>query len=138
MHDDHGGLRCGFGGGTAGGRTEEDGRTPQQRRAGPAAIGAIDEQTRCRHYHGPNDVIAIKFKCCGEYYCCYFCHEETADHPAVPWEPGERSEQAVLCGGCGAVLTIGAYLGCGSVCPACGIAFNPRCAVHYPLYFGME
>jgi uncharacterized CHY-type Zn-finger protein len=41
----------------------------------------------------------------------------------------------VLCGGCGTELTIEAYLGCGYRCPVCGIAFNPRCEAHYPLYF---
>ena len=101
----------------------------------PHVNGAIDSQTRCRHYHGPTDVIAIKFKCCGTYYSCYYCHEEEAGHPPERWGSDERKEKAVLCGGCGTELTIEAYLGCGYRCPACGIAFNPRCEAHYPLYF---
>jgi uncharacterized CHY-type Zn-finger protein len=101
----------------------------------PHVNGAIDGMTRCRHYHGPTDVIAIKFKCCGTYYSCYYCHEEEAGHPPDRWGPNERNEKALLCGGCGTELTIETYLGCGYRCPVCGIAFNPRCEAHYPLYF---
>ncbi|GIQ68268.1 hypothetical protein XYCOK13_10920 [Xylanibacillus composti] len=35
-------------------------------------IGAIDEQTRCRHYHSELDRIAIRFKCCDQFYGCYY------------------------------------------------------------------
>lgn len=37
----------------------------------------IDHQIRCIHYHTTNDIIAIKFKCCDQYYPCYSCHDET-------------------------------------------------------------
>ena len=43
----------------------------------------LDPETRCRHYHGPTDVVALKFKCCGEYYACKDCHAELADHAPV-------------------------------------------------------
>jgi uncharacterized CHY-type Zn-finger protein len=32
-------------------------------------------------------------------------------------------------------LTIRQYVNCGSQCPKCGHAFNPRCSSHYHLYF---
>ena len=41
----------------------------------------LDPQTRCEHYHGPTDIIAIKMKCCGVYYACKDCHVALADHP---------------------------------------------------------
>jgi len=97
-------------------------------------VGA-DSQTRCRHYRGPLDIIAIKFPCCGIYYCCYECHREAADHPAVAWKRSQFDEKAVLCGVCKKQWSIREYLNCGNVCPACGSGFNPGCAKHYPLYF---
>ncbi|MCH5600260.1 CHY zinc finger protein [Niabella ginsengisoli] len=45
----------------------------------------VDEHTRCIHYHSEEDVIAIKMKCCNEYYPCIKCHNETADHAAAVW-----------------------------------------------------
>lgn len=94
----------------------------------------VDEQTRCVHYRGELDVIALRFACCGEYYPCHLCHAETADHSSYPWPAGARSEFAVLCGVCWTELTISEYLGTAR-CPHCGAAFNPRCALHYPIYF---
>src|SRR5262245_41652795 len=95
----------------------------------------IDYQTRCVHYHTELDVIAIKFKCCGEYYPCIDCHEETAGHPAQPWRKAEFSTKAVLCGRCKTELSIAEYLSSGHQCPNCGGGFNPHCSLHYHLYF---
>jgi uncharacterized CHY-type Zn-finger protein len=36
--------------------------------------GVVDDQTRCVHYHGPTDVIAMRFKCCDAYFPCLRCH----------------------------------------------------------------
>jgi uncharacterized CHY-type Zn-finger protein len=41
----------------------------------------------------------------------------------------------VYCGNCHTTLSISSYLACANTCPACGAAFNPGCANHYPLYF---
>lgn len=41
----------------------------------------------------------------------------------------------MLCGMCGIELTIRQYLNGQAECPACGMPFNPRCALHYHLYF---
>lgn len=96
---------------------------------------AIDAETRCGHYAGPTDIIALKFKCCDAWYPCIECHLAVADHAPRVWPLAERGERAVLCGVCGHQLTIAAYLGCDSTCPKCEAAFNPGCAAHYHLYF---
>ena len=95
----------------------------------------VDANTRCAHYHGPLDVIAIRFKCCGGWYPCYDCHTTAADHPAKVWPRDEFDEQAIFCGQCGTTLAIGDYLTSNSECPACGSGFNPGCRNHYHLYF---
>jgi uncharacterized CHY-type Zn-finger protein len=95
----------------------------------------IDAETRCAHWHGPTDVIALRMKCCGRWYPCFDCHAELVEHPPEVWPLAERDAGAVLCGACGAVLGIDAYLGCESTCPECTAAFNPGCALHHHLYF---
>lgn len=45
----------------------------------------IDDETRCTHYNGPNDVVALKFKCCGDFYPCYECHAAAVTHPIERW-----------------------------------------------------
>jgi uncharacterized CHY-type Zn-finger protein len=95
----------------------------------------LDEHTRCEHYHGATDIVAIKMACCGSYYACITCHEQLADHPVQPWGAEALDTAAVLCGACGTELSIRAYVASGSACPSCGAAFNPRCELHWPLYF---
>jgi uncharacterized CHY-type Zn-finger protein len=95
----------------------------------------LDPQTRCRHYHGRADIVAIKMKCCGEYFACKDCHAALADHPIEPWPTSEWNEQAILCGACGARLTIDQYMNGESRCPACHELFNPGCRKHYHYYF---
>jgi uncharacterized CHY-type Zn-finger protein len=95
----------------------------------------VDEQTRCVHYHSPLDVIAIKFKCCGEYYPCYECHSETSGHEAEQWKKDEWDTKAILCGVCKNELTINEYMKSDSHCPHCHFSFNPNCSRHYHLYF---
>jgi uncharacterized CHY-type Zn-finger protein len=95
----------------------------------------VDGMTRCAHYHGPVDVIALRFKCCGRFYPCRECHDEVAGHTAELWQEPEREVHAVLCGACGTTLSIADYLACAHRCPRCGAAFNPGCALHRHLYF---
>ena len=95
----------------------------------------VDAETRCGHYHGPRDLIALKFKCCAAWYPCIDCHRVLANHEVEVWPVGERDQQAVLCGACGTRLTIAAYLYCDSMCPDCGAHFNAGCALHHHLYF---
>ncbi|ESP88814.1 CHY zinc finger protein [Candidatus Halobonum tyrrellensis] len=95
----------------------------------------VGPETRCAHYAGERDVIALRFGCCERYYPCFACHEAVADHDAEPWPRARSDEPAVLCGVCGATLTVDAYLDAGFVCPACDAAFNPGCAAHHDRYF---
>jgi len=95
----------------------------------------VDPQTRCTHYHSQRDIIAIKFKCCGEWFSCHQCHAELADHIASVWPRTEFETVAILCGACGHQLTIREYLACESVCPRCRRQFNASCAKHHHLYF---
>ena len=97
----------------------------------------IGERTGCAHYRSELDIIAVKFNCCRTYYSCFYCHELEAGHPARIWPKAEFDEKAVLCGACGAELTILQYLNCQAACPACRARFNPRCELHYHLYFEM-
>lgn len=95
----------------------------------------VDAQTRCAHYNSPRDVVAIKMRCCGEYFACKECHDALAGHALEPWPRGERESVAVLCGACGSELTIARYLENADRCPACGASFNPNCREHHAYYF---
>ena len=95
----------------------------------------VDDQTRCEHYHSPLDIIAIKFKCCDDYFPCYQCHEETTDHKTSIWKKEEWNTKAILCGVCKQELTINEYMNSQNYCPNCKSGFNPGCSNHYYLYF---
>jgi uncharacterized CHY-type Zn-finger protein len=95
----------------------------------------LDSETRCEHYHGPTDIIAIKMKCCGTYYACKDCHEAMADHAIEVWPESQWDEKAIMCGSCGAELTIRQYMQCGYQCVECKARFNPGCQNHYHYYF---
>jgi uncharacterized CHY-type Zn-finger protein len=102
----------------------------------PNVLGvALDPQTRCAHYRKPEDIIAIKMKCCGEYYACKDCHDALANHPSALWSRSEWNQLAVLCGACAAELTIQQYLGSSNQCPSCNANFNPACSNHHHFYF---
>ncbi len=102
----------------------------------PSVYGLqIDERTGCAHYNSALDIVAIKFKCCDCYYCCYLCHLEMADHPARRWEYGDLCKKAILCGYCGIEMTIYEYISSENQCPNCQSPFNPGCRSHWHLYF---
>lgn len=112
----------------------DDGRD-SARPAAVTVLGAtVDDQTRCVHYRGPLDIVAIRFHCCGEFYPCFRCHADAADHAVSVWPRDEFDTDALLCGACRSTLTIAEYQAV-DACPACGTAFNPGCSLHYPLYF---
>lgn len=94
----------------------------------------VDGQTRCIHYCGPTDVIAIKFKCCGAYYPCFQCHRECVDHQPQQWPAAEWDEKAIMCGVCRTEHTINTYLGV-LACPHCSADYNEGCRLHRHLYF---
>src|ERR1700677_5197315 len=83
-------------------------------------------QTRSAQYHGPTDIIAIKMKCCGEYWACKDCHVELAGHAIVLWPDGEWDQLAILCGGCGLELTIRQDMECVSRWPRGTEGRKPR------------
>ena len=95
----------------------------------------LDAETRCAHWRSPLDIIAIRMRCCGEYYACKDCHDALADHPPRVWPRAEFDRRAILCGACGTELSVRAYLACESRCPRCGAPFNPRCRLHHHAYF---
>ena len=95
----------------------------------------LDPQTRCEHYHGPTDIVAIKMKCCGVYFACKDCHAALADHTIEVWPKTEWGQQAILCGACGTEMAIRQYMETGSRCPSCSELFNPGCRKHYHFYF---
>lgn len=95
----------------------------------------VDAQTRCEHYNSVLDIIAIKFKCCEQWFPCFKCHSEITSHQPQVWQISQYNTQAILCGGCGHQLSITEYLESESICPKCNSLFNPKCALHYDLYF---
>lgn len=95
----------------------------------------LDSQSRCVHWHGPTDIVAFRFACCEGWWPCHACHEETAGHTAMRWPAARAGEACVMCGACRREMTSAQYMQSGSMCPACGAGFNPRCEPHWPLYF---
>ena|SRR5712691_9323618 len=95
----------------------------------------LGPQTRCEHYPGPTDMVAIKMKCCGVYYACKDCHAALADHQIEVWPESEWNQRAILCGACGVELTIRQYMKSESRCHVCRAQFNPKCRDHYHFYF---
>ena len=107
--------------------------------AHPVVLGVdLDAETRCAHWHSPLDIVAIRMRCCGQWYACKDCHEALADHPIQVWPRSAWDEPAVLCGACGEQLSVRAYLGCADGCPDCGAAFNPGCRLHRRFYFAED
>ncbi len=96
---------------------------------------SVDASTRCSHYHGERDVIAIRFACCDAYFPCHACHDAVTDHTSevVPREVFD--EPNVLCGNCGRALTVREYAACENACLDCDAAFNPGCKSHWDRYF---
>ncbi|HLR08701.1 MAG TPA: CHY zinc finger protein [Bacillota bacterium] len=99
--------------------------------------GAVDRETRCKHYNGSNDRVAIKFYCCKMFFPCYQCHAEYGCGKKMVWPTRLFDEPAILCGSCGTTLSIRSYLTCQNACPTCGASFNPGCAMHRHLYFAV-
>jgi uncharacterized CHY-type Zn-finger protein len=95
----------------------------------------VGPETRCAHYHGERDVIALRYGCCESFYPCHECHDAVADHEPEPWPRERFAEAAVVCGVCGTALSARAYLDADHECPACGTAFNSGCVAHHDRYF---
>lgn len=107
--------------------------------ASPPTVHGMNTRLKlqCDHWHSELDIIAIRHKCCMEYYACISCHDELAGHASEVWPKSERQRLAVLCGNCYRELSIEEYLKSNSQCPGCKAGFNPGCSKHYTLYFEM-
>ena len=97
----------------------------------------VDDETRCVHWHGVTDVVAMKFACCDRYYPCFDCHAEAAGHEAVRWPVARFDEPAVLCGVCRSELSVRSYRSV-NACPHCAASFNANCELHAHLYFEVD
>lgn len=95
----------------------------------------MDSQTRCGHYQGPNDVLAIQLACCDVHYACRECHDELAGHAGRVWPAHHFDARALFCGRCHQAFSIRAYLDDPNHCPHCAGDFNPNCRLHHHLYF---
>ena len=109
-----------------------------ERFAVPLCGVEVDAETRCAHYDTAADVVALRFPCCDCYYPCFRCHAAVTDHEPERVRQAAFDDSAVLCGGCGATLSVRSYLDCEDACPACDAAFNPGCRRHRDRYFAVE
>ncbi|BAP72907.1 helper of Tim protein 13 [Kluyveromyces marxianus] len=94
----------------------------------------VDKQSRCEHWHGPLDVIALKLKCCNKYYACYECHNELESHPISKYNIAEPHVNLIVCGVCNHEMSFDSYAS-ELKCPRCSAPFNPGCKLHYDMYF---
>ena len=70
-------------------------RQPTTVKATPVHGIDVDPQTRCAHYDGPTDIIALRFHCCDRWYPCFECHQECEAHEAIPWPLGVICQEVV-------------------------------------------
>jgi uncharacterized CHY-type Zn-finger protein len=95
----------------------------------------LDAASRCRHWHSPLDIVAMRFKCCGKFFACADCHEALAGHSIERWTPADTEQVVARCGQCGLCMTLSGYLTCDDSCPGCRAPFNPGCRKHRGIYF---
>ncbi|KAK5773794.1 Hot13p PWA37_003859 [Arxiozyma heterogenica] len=99
----------------------------------------VDAETRCEHWNGANDIIALKLKCCPNYYYpCVQCHNELTSHSVQKFDVGANPDlKCILCGHCGKELTFKQYLSFSTPlsCQYCKHPFNEKCELHYHYYF---
>ena len=94
----------------------------------------IDQETRCIHYAGELDIIALKCFSCKKYYPCYHCHDAHEDHAFAAYPVRLEEDKVVFCGSCRSELTIAQYLA-DARCIFCRHPFNPGCKQHRKIYF---
>jgi uncharacterized CHY-type Zn-finger protein len=98
----------------------------------------VDARGRCAHWRTDVDIVSFRFPCCEGFWACHDCHEELAHHSAQRWPRHAFETLAVLCGACGARMTIETYLASPDACPRCDAPFNPRCRLHHRRYFEVD
>ncbi|WP_082610433.1 CHY zinc finger protein [Liquorilactobacillus satsumensis] len=90
----------------------------------------VDEAGRCCHYHQANDIVGLKCAQCQQYFACYKCHDTLRDHRFVPCA---KHAAPAICGVCKFTMDFQKYVQ--GFCPNCQHSFNPKCRVHYGIYF---
>ncbi|KAH3900132.1 Hot13p SCDLUD_003100 [Saccharomycodes ludwigii] len=96
----------------------------------------VDEKSRCIHWHGDLDIIALKFKCCpNTYYSCYTCHQELCNHKVEKYNRLDNKVNLIICGNCRKEFTFQEYVTSDYKCLNCKQKFNPGCKLHYDMYF---
>ncbi|MGT2933763.1 CHY zinc finger protein [Streptococcus catagoni] len=95
---------------------------------------ALDNESRCLHYHGDSDIVALKCRQCQAYFACYHCHDALRSHHFLANQAQEK--YPVLCGACKHFLTKESYEK--GYCPFCLRLFNPNCSLHKDIYFSKE
>lgn len=99
----------------------------------------VDTETRCEHWNGPNDIIALRFKCCPDYYYpCFQCHNELTTHVLQKFNLTINLDlKCIFCGHCKKELTFKEYISSSNVlrCSYCKHRFNENCKLHYHCYF---
>jgi biotin transport system substrate-specific component len=90
----------------------------------------LDDDGRCQHYHSQQDVVALACSQCQQFFACYLCHDVLKDHSFVPVD---KACNAILCGHCRHTMNFQAYSQ--NSCPICHYDFNPKCKLHYAIYF---
>lgn len=95
----------------------------------------IDDEGRCTHYHSKVDIVANKCYECRQYYACFHCHDELADHLFKAWPISEKpKEKVILCGRCQTELCYEDYQK-NNRCAKCNHLFNKNCTNHRHIYF---
>nr|WP_057745047.1 CHY zinc finger protein [Liquorilactobacillus capillatus] len=90
----------------------------------------VDKAGRCEHYHQVNDIVGLKCAQCQQYFACYKCHDALKDHHFVACA---KNDLPAICGACKHTMNFQEYsLG---HCPYCQNKFNPKCSLHYAIYF---
>ena len=91
----------------------------------------LDEVGRCSHYHGSNDIVALKCGSCQAFSACYRCHDAICDHSFKALD--KTKSKIILCGACRTLIDWQDYHKGG--CPSCHHSFNPKCSRHSEIYF---
>lgn len=90
----------------------------------------LDKSGRCYHYHQDNDIVGLKCSTCQKYFACYKCHDELMSHN---FSACDKNSYPVICGQCGTISNFDDYAK--GYCSQCQAVFNPKCHLHWEIYF---
>ena len=86
----------------------------------------MDFLNRCEHCTSHLNLLALCYRCCGQYYACVRCHDVLAGHEIVIRDKADYETQAVLYGVCRAEFGLEDDLAGDDRCPSCKTQFNPE------------